>query len=205
MEEFFTGFWTTLATVFLSEIGDKSFIILAMLCQKEKTSAVIVGNQIGLTPLIILAAYAGKLATLLPVFYINAASSFSFFVFSLISFCDAFKNLNKMEEELKDSEKLEPLINDRTWVRTVGMISVIVFFSEWGDMSQFTTISLALIFSTESVIFGASLAMFLSAIIALFVGKTFGKYIKASYANFFSGCLFMGFSLYAGYLTLNDL
>lgn len=208
MDEFFKGVGTTFVTVFLSEIGDKTFFLLAALAQKQAITGILLGYQLGLTPLIIFAAYVGKLATYLPSIYVNILACLCFLIFSFITFYETITEncIGKSNKESYDDAELEePFTNNLNWAKTVLKTCVLIFLAEWGDMSQFAMVSLSLLFTTESVIVGASLGMFSCALIAVLIGRTIGKCIPQLYKGLFSATLFLGIAMYTGYLVYNEI
>ena len=99
MENFLKGLASSFAVVFTSEIGDKTFIFIAVFSQKHSISAVLLGTQLGLAPLIVLAAYVGKAATFLPKFYLDIISFVLFFILSLLAFKECYHEYKKNSED----------------------------------------------------------------------------------------------------------
>ena len=115
MEKFIQGSFASFTTVFISEIGDRTFMILTVLAQKQSISAIILGNQIAMTPLIIIAAILGKVASFIPSFYLNLISCVCFLVFAGFAFKESYSEYKKTNESDSDSdEKIEPLLDKIT-------------------------------------------------------------------------------------------
>ncbi|OMJ94312.1 hypothetical protein SteCoe_2510 [Stentor coeruleus] len=209
MESFLKGAGSSFLAIFISEIGDRTFIILAILAQKQSLSAIVLGNQIALTPLIIISAYLGNAVTLLPTFYLNLIATLAFLVFSFVSFYEAYKESSKnndsdSSDSENEQEKLEPLLLQAGWWKVLIKTTLLIFMAELGDVSQFATLSLSMLFSPEAVIIGASLAMLLCGLLAVGLGRVIGKYVNEMWTNLFTGCLFLGFGIYSFAVMISE-
>ena len=106
MNSFIKGICTSFSIVFISELGDKTFFIIAGMCQKNSVSAILLGNQLAMTPLIILSAYVGKAATLLPRIYLDLVSFLSFFVLALWAYKESYHEYKKNKRKLNKPKNI---------------------------------------------------------------------------------------------------
>ena len=72
-------------------------------------------------------------------------------------------------------------------------------------MSQFSIVTLATLFSAESVILGAFLGFLICGTVAIIVGKAIGKYISELMTSIITGLLCLGFSGYSLSLVISKL
>ena len=136
MENFFTGIGSSFVAVFLSEIGDKTFVVIALLSQKQSITAILLGYLSALMPLIVLAAYIGKAATFMPQIYLNCLSSACFLIFSILSFINTLKEYKKSKSKDKendsdeDESKLVPLLQSLSWFKAFTKTCALIFIAE---------------------------------------------------------------------------
>lgn len=178
-------------TVFISEVGDKTFISTAMLAMKYSKSAVFCGNIISMTSMMFLASCIGYTAMV----YINpeivrTLSILVFFYFAYEGFSEAFSNS-------KDSDLLDTRISTYKWTSILWQTLVLVFFAEWGDKSQIGIIALSATHSIAYVLIGAFFAIFLCALMAVLSGHLCSGYLSESLLSCFSGIIFLAFGLFS--------
>ncbi|CAG9310447.1 unnamed protein product [Blepharisma stoltei] len=178
--------------IFLSEIGDRTFFILIVLSMTYSPSAVLVGNQVIMTVMIIISAYIGYAAQLLiDQIYITIISSALFFIFAGLSFYEAFK---KDDDSDSDSEDLhENLISSPNWFKTFWKTIVLAFFAEWGDISQLSIITISAVTDPIFTIIGAFFGIGLCSVCSVLIGKLTNKYMPEKYMKILAGIVFMIF------------
>lgn len=76
---------------------------------------------------------------------------------------------------------------------------MLTFLGEWGDKSQFSTITMAAAGDSFYVFLGASSALFLSTLSAVLAGQLISKHISESKMNLAGGILFLLFGLLTTY------
>jgi Ca2+/H+ antiporter, TMEM165/GDT1 family len=212
MENFFKGALASFTSMFISETGDKTFMIIAVMAQKQPISAILLGNQLAMTPLIALGAYIGFfISYLIPMLYTHIFSAICFLVVSGLAYRESYHEYKKSKklavgsDSDSDDEKTHGLLGQLTWFKTFTKTIVLTFLAEWGDTSQLSLIPISALFSSESVIFGASLGMLASSIIAVVIGKIIGNYISEIYTSLIAGTLFLVFFGYNVYLAILEV
>lgn len=178
-------------TVFISEVGDKTFISTAMLAMKYSKSAVFCGNIISMTSMMFLASCIGYTVMIyISPEIIKMFSILVFFYFAYEGFSEAFSNS-------KDEDLLDAKLTTYKWTSIMWQTAVLVFFAEWGDKSQIGIIALSATHSVVYVLIGAFLAIFLCAVMAIVSGHLCSGYLSESLMSSFSGIIFLSFGLFS--------
>ncbi|CAG9328316.1 unnamed protein product [Blepharisma stoltei] len=199
--------------VFLAEIGDRTFFIIAVMAMKNSRSAVFLGNQVTESVIAIIAAFIGAAAVkLIDPLYIQIASCVMFLVYAILSFYEAYHG-----EGDSDSEKKDPLLeesgageqaNDQlltespqrmSWMKVFWKTAIMVFLAEWGDKSNTTIISLSALSDPILVAIGAIIGFAAIGLIGVLVGKLIEKYISEKTVKIAAGVLFL---IFAGFALL---
>ncbi|CAG9329471.1 unnamed protein product [Blepharisma stoltei] len=195
---------SSFAAVFLAEIGDRTFFIIAILAMKNSRSAVFFGNQLTESVIAIIAAFIGAAAVkLIDPLYIQIASCVMFLVYAILSFYEAYHG----ESEMVD-EKNDPLLADSeqrmSWMKVFWKTAVMVFFAEWGDKSNTTIISLSALSDPVLVMIGAIIGFACIGLIGVLVGKLIEKYISEKTVKIAAGVLFLVFAALALLMIFYD-
>lgn len=219
--EMFRGLGASFALIFLSEIGDKTFFIAALLALSYNKAAVFIGSMIALAGMSATSVAIGSAIMTMP----GALSS------PFIRRCGevaaagilllfGFKNLYRyrpnskeaedsiMDEEMKDAMKTIQESKDddegisRTNVPTIEMKMILkhvfkamslIFLAECGDRSMLATVALATSYSPMGVMFGATAGHAVATGLAVIGGAIMGKYINEKMVTISSGILFIIF------------
>lgn len=200
---------STFFIIMVAETGDNTFMIIASLSAKYSFSAILLGNQLAMTPLIIFATYLGSTLTYLPIMYVHMISVILFSIFCGLAFKECYKEYRKSQKIKLDDDNSSTasemfLPNELTWARTVLKSTILIFLGEFGDVSQLSMIPLSMTYSKESVIIGALFAMFISAILAISIGKIVAKFISETITSGITGLIFFGFATYNLVLLIQD-
>jgi len=200
---------SSFVTILVSELGDKTFFLCAMLAMKYSRAAVFTGNLIGMSFMLVLAASIGHAAMMfINPLYVKLASILVFSLFAATSFVEGLKKEEEEEKELENKEDgeaedaeeeketdsdelLEPLSTCRVIWKTIALISL----AEWGDKSQISIVTLAAISNAFYVAIGAVLGIALCSFLAVMMGSILSKYISEKKMSVIAGVVFAIFAI----------
>jgi putative Ca2+/H+ antiporter (TMEM165/GDT1 family) len=202
---FLEGFTAGLLLITLSEIGDKTFFIGAILAMRHPRRWVFVGVTSALAAMTLLSVWIGQIATLLPPHYVQWVAIALFFGFGLKLLYDASQMSGK--ESLNDEceEALETVQQREQGITRWSMRAVLIeaftltFVAEWGDRTQLATITLASANNPYGVLVGAILGHAICAAIAVTCGKLIAGRISERLLTALGGILFIGFGMLAAF------
>lgn len=111
---FLHGFISSLSLIIVSELGDKTFFIAAILAMKNSRTVVFVASMLALGIMTILASALGVAANIIPKSYIHYASVILFILFGLkmlkegydMSSDEAQEEINAVESSLEKREHI---------------------------------------------------------------------------------------------------
>ena len=198
-----TAFTAGLLLITVSELGDKTFFIAVVLSMRHSRRLVFIGAIAALAAMTILSVLVGKAASLLPQHYINYAEIALFIGFGLKllydaslmpadSGCDEAKEamLTVDQAEAKLGRKITPLA-------LLAQTFLMTFMAEWGDRTQFATITLAAGNNPIGVTAGAILGHGICAAIAVLGGRLIAQHISERTITALGGLLFLIFAAVA--------
>ncbi|KAL0272965.1 UNVERIFIED_CONTAM: hypothetical protein PYX00_005753 [Menopon gallinae] len=168
---FFHGFVASFSVIIVSELGDKTFFIAAIMAMRHPRLTVFVGAISALALMTILSVGFGWLTTYIPRIYTYYISTALFAIFGLKMLRDGYymspnEGKEELEEVQSDLRKREDEYEKNTILtedletggtrkprsrfsalniisRTFLQAFSLTFLAEWGDRSQLTTIILA--------------------------------------------------------------
>jgi putative Ca2+/H+ antiporter (TMEM165/GDT1 family) len=161
----FTAAAATFAVVLPAELPDKTILACLILSSRYRPSFVFGGAATAFLAQVIIAVAAGGALSLLPHHVIEACAAGVFVVGAVL--------LWRMQGEKQDEEDDD---SGRDGARSgfwpvFGTAFAVVFLAEFGDLTQFLTVSLAARFHDPvSVGIGATLGLWVAAGIAVTVG-----------------------------------
>ncbi|KAI8890020.1 UPF0016-domain-containing protein [Backusella circina FSU 941] len=215
--------------IIVSEIGDKTFLIAAIMAMKHPRLLVFTGAFSSLVVMSILSAFLGHVVpNLIPKQYTDACASLLFFCFGLRMIYEAYhlkdednNELHEVEDELKsDDEEEEGLKLDQmetagtaTKKKKNGFINlmqlvfspvfvqtfVLTFLGEWGDRSQISTIALAAANNVYYVTMGVIIGHALCTSVAVLGGRMLASKISVRTVTFAGAILFLIFGVIYGF------
>lgn len=209
-----TGFTAAFTLIFVSEIGDKTFFIAALLAMQYKKGLVLLGSMGALALMSILSVIIGRIfqsvpaqfQTTLPIGEYAAVTLLLFF--GLKSIKDAWElPANDSKDEDKDGSELgefteaEELVKEKVSKRMSNPLEILwksfslVFFAEWGDRSMLATIALGAAQSPWGVASGAIMGHLVATSIAVLGGAFLAKYISEKLVGYLGGVLFLLFAV----------
>jgi len=209
-----SGFTAAFALIFVSELGDKTFFIAALLAMRLGRFRVLMGATAALGTMTVISVAIGRafqrlpssLATTLPVGEYAAVAMLVFF--GLKTLRDALEipeSGSTPEEHGELAEATEVVCKSSTssGARKVSpalaaLIETftLIFIAEWGDRSMLATIALGAAQNPIGVTFGATLGHFTATMIAVVGGSLLSKKISERTVGIVGGCLFLVFALF---------
>jgi Ca2+/H+ antiporter, TMEM165/GDT1 family len=202
---FLTGFTKSLVAITLFELGDKTFLIGAILASKHPRRWVFVGAMIALVAMTLISVMFGQAAMLLPQRWVKIAEITLFAAFGLKLLYDAWKmpvqapSCGEMDEAEAAVAEAEAKLKRSGPVAIAIEACSLVFVAEWGDRTQFTTIALAADYSALSVMIGGTLGHAICAVLAVVCGRWVCGWISERMLTALGGGLFLIFAAIAGY------
>ncbi|OQR67806.1 transmembrane protein-like [Tropilaelaps mercedesae] len=211
---FWQGFLSALSVVLVSEIGDKTFFIAAIMSMRHQATVVFAGALSALIVMTILSGLMGSLSRLVPREYMHYASIVLFIVFGLKMLYDAWRmsdneakeSFKEVEQQLNDKE-IDTSVNSEISMsrsmqtRTCAVMSrvfwqalVMTFIAEWGDRSQLSTILLATREDVWAVNTGAIAGHSMCTLLAVAAGSIVAKRVSVKTLTFVGGVVFLLFA-----------
>lgn len=196
-----SAFTAGLLLITISELGDKTFFIAAILATRHPRRLVFAGAIAALSLMTVLSVLFGQVATLLPPVYVQWAEAILFLGFGIKLLLDARKmsnqpNVEEQEEALSAVKAADEKLAKRySWPAIVAEAFGLTFIAEWGDRTQFTTIALAAANHPVGVTLGAILGHAICAAIAVACGKLICGRLSERTITLIGGSLFLVFGL----------
>jgi putative Ca2+/H+ antiporter (TMEM165/GDT1 family) len=198
-----TGFTAALLLITVSELGDKTFFIAAILAMRHSRRLVLIGAIAALAAMTIISVVAGQAISFLPKLYIHDAEIVLFIGFGIKLLYDASRMPASSDSEVVDEAKeaVEQAEKQRNKQKTPLSIVleafVLIFMGELGDRTQFATIALAASNNAFGVTVGAILGHSICAVIAVSCGRLIAGRISERQLTLIGGCLFIVFGVVA--------
>eukprot|EP00210_Caulerpa_lentillifera_P001773 g1703.t1 len=212
-----SGFVASLSLIFLSEIGDKTFFICAILAMRLGRWISLIGTTAALATMTVLSVGIGvafnavpdAMKTSIPLGkYLSVALLFFFGIRSLLNgggqsseeqdeLLDAEETVEQAAQsgQVGDEQEGEQGLDLKGRLRSVFMVSALIFVAEWGDRSMLTTIALGASQNPFGVALGGIVGHFLAAIIAVLGGSLISNFISEKSVSLISGVLFVIFAI----------
>ncbi|GMI64275.1 CHLOROPLAST MANGANESE TRANSPORTER1, BIVALENT CATION TRANSPORTER 2 [Hibiscus trionum] len=209
-----SGFTAAFTLIFVSEIGDKTFFIAALLAMQYEKGLVLLGSMGALSLMTVLSVVIGRIfqsvpsqfQTTLPIGEYAAIALLVFF--GLKSIKDAWdlppavaKKGAERGPELDEFVEAEELVKEQASKKLSNPFEIIwksfslVFFAEWGDRSMLATIALGAAQSPWGVASGAIAGHLLATSIAIVGGALLANYISEKLVGYLGGALFLIFAV----------
>jgi Ca2+/H+ antiporter, TMEM165/GDT1 family len=206
--QMFESFTKGLLLIGVSELGDKTFFITAILAMRHPRRWVLTGAIAALAVMTIISVVMGQAVSQFPKVYVQGAEVILFIVFGLKLLYDATQmahrpNLEEQKEAAEAVEKAESKLSMDlshhwgTWV-IVGEAFSLIFLAEWGDRTQFATIALAAANNPIGITLGAIVGHAICAAIAVMCGRFVCGRISERTITTLGGALFLIFAAVAG-------
>ncbi|MEO1445065.1 MAG: TMEM165/GDT1 family protein [Cyanobacteria bacterium J06635_11] len=199
-----TAFTASLLLITVSELGDKTFFIAAILAMRHRRRWVFVGAVAALALMTILSVLIGQAATLLPQSVVKWAEIFLFTLFGIKLLYEAsqMSAVAKGTEEAEAAETVAKAEQTRhqkeaTPLAIISEAFGLTFVAEWGDRTQIATIALAAANPALGVVSGAVLGHAICAAIATNCGRWLCGRLSERTLTALGGSLFLLFALFA--------
>ncbi|PRQ41540.1 putative Gdt1 family protein [Rosa chinensis] len=203
----FDAFVASFSMILVSEIGDETFIIAALMAMRHPKSIVLSGALSALVVMTILSTGLGRIVpNLISRKHTNSAATVLYLFFGLRLLYIAWRSDPKgsQKKEIEEvEEKLESGQGKTTFRRFFSRFCtpiflesfVLTFLAEWGDRSQIATIALATHKNAVGVAVGATLGHTICTSVAVVGGSMLASKISQRTVATVGGLLFLGFSL----------
>jgi putative Ca2+/H+ antiporter (TMEM165/GDT1 family) len=196
-----TGFTAGLLLITLSELGDKTFFIGAILSMRYPRRWVFLGVILALAGMTVLSVGLGQVAALLPQRYVKGIAIALFFGFGFKLLYDASRTAPNEDCCDEEAEALAA-VNSCQGLQHPSMSRVVffealalTFAAEWGDRTQIATMTLATTNHPLGVIAGATLGHAICAAIAITIGGLIAGRISERLLTALGGGLFILFGI----------
>jgi len=196
-----SGVFVAFSLVFVSEIGDRTFFIAALLAMKIRRQVVLLGAMSALALMTVISVVIGSvlgsvpsfIETQLPVGGLLAGALLT--VFGVQSLAQAWRARDGAEYA-EAEETLEEAAGGGAggvYSKFLRVFSLI-FMAEWGDRSMFAVIALAAAQNPVGVTVGACSGHLVATSIAVMGGAVMAKYLSERVVSGVGGVLFLGFA-----------
>jgi len=224
---FFHGFVATFSVIVVSELGDKTFFIAAIMAMKHPRWTVFIGAMSALGVMHVMSAFFGYAITVIPRVYTYYLSSFLFAVFGIkmlregwkMSPNEAQEEFDEVQEDLRKKEaenesSASSLETGQSTRQNTNMLYKVIsriflqaftltFLAEWGDRSQLATIVLAARENISAVVIAGILGHALCTGLAVIGGRMIAQRISVRTVTIIGGFVFIAFALTALFLDPN--
>lgn len=227
---FVHAFIASLSVILVSELGDKTFFIAAIMAMQHSRIIVFLGAISALALMTILSAVFGLAATFIPHIYTFYISTALFVFFGLKMLWEGYHmtakdTKNELEEVQSDIRRREielrstTLSQDTESTRTTEVVMrssrfitwriilqafTMTFLAEWGDRSQLTTIVLAAREDIYGIMVGGCLGHAICTGIAVIGGRLIAQKISVKHVTLIGGVVFLIFAIVSLIMGPND-
>lgn len=223
-DDFIHGFLAALSVIIVSELGDKTFFIAAIMAMKNPRLIVFAGAITSLALMHVMASFFGSATTIFPRIFTFYLSSLLFAVFGIKMIYESYhmsanegqEEFEEVNEELRKREDKESRGdlesgNYRSEVTAMSQMSKIFIQSftmttlaEWGDRSQLATVILAAREDVYGVCVGGILGHALCTGLAVIGGRIIATRISVKTVTLIGGIVFILFALSALVMSPED-
>ncbi|KAG8470368.1 hypothetical protein KFE25_008789 [Diacronema lutheri] len=210
----------------VTELGDKTFFIAAILAMRNSRLAIYSGAMGALIVMTLLAVCLGHVAPLLlPKVYTHYAAAALFLFFGVRLLRDGWgMDANHVSDELEEveaelgtegSEVLEPLHGgERRAQPAAGLFGLpaafvqsftLTFLAEWGDRSQIATLALAASKDSFGTTVGSIAGHAICTGLAVVGGRILASSISERTVHLVGGVVFLGFAIAAFLMGPEDM
>ncbi|PQQ14826.1 GDT1-like protein 3 [Prunus yedoensis var. nudiflora] len=210
----FDAFIASLSMILVSEIGDETFIIAALMAMRHPRSIVLSGALTALVIMTVLSTGLGRIVpNLISRKHTNSAATVLYLFFGLRLLYIAWRSDPKssQKKEMEEvEEKLESGQGKTTFRRFFSRFCtpiflesfILTFLAEWGDRSQIATIALATHKNALGVAVGATLGHTICTSVAVVGGSMLASKISQRTVATVGGLLFLCFSISSYFILL---
>ena len=208
-QAFYPSLVQSFLVIFLSEIADKTFILVLIYSLKLHWLPLIITSMLAMAFMNILAIVGGyAIILLVPKWLIDWIGFACFLSFGIFSIYEGIKMESvslheEYQEEKEEHEKNEQLLPNEEqnkdkeksmWVLCAELFGLLCV-SELGDRSEISTVTIAAVYHLYAVLIGTMLAYFVCIIIATFLGLFIGKFLTEKMMTTIGGIVFICFAI----------
>jgi putative Ca2+/H+ antiporter (TMEM165/GDT1 family) len=225
---FYHAFFASLSVIIVSELGDKTWFIAAIMAMRHSRLTVFLGAMSALALMTVLSACLGWATQIIPrklTYYVSTAL-FALFGLKMLmegwkmspneaqeEYDEAQAEVQKKEMQMQGEADIElggngstPIANSRRAIfRFVSRIFLeaftLTFLAEWGDRSQLTTIILAAREDVVGVSLGGFVGHSICTGIAVLGGRLVAQQISVRTVTLVGGVVFIVFALSAFFVN----
>jgi putative Ca2+/H+ antiporter (TMEM165/GDT1 family) len=211
-QAFYPSLVQSFLVIFLSEIADRTFILVLIYSLKLHWLPLILTSMLAMSFMNLLAIVAGYTVILLiprgVIDWIGFACFLGFGIFSVYEGIKMESKLlqeeyeeekNEHEKQLTENNEIEIGENkeksEKSMLRLCGELFGFLCLSELGDKSQISTVTIAAVYNLYAVLIGTMIAYFACIIIATFLGVVIGKFLTEKMMTIIGGVLFICFAI----------
>lgn len=227
---FIHAFVAAISVIIVSELGDKTFFIAAIMAMRYNRLTVLAGAMLALGLMTCLSVLFGYATTVIPRVYTYYVSTALFAIFGLRMLREGLKmspdegqeELEEVQAEIKRKDEeyqRSKLLNGpgdvemggstssgpRKWQHFISPIFLqaftLTFLAEWGDRSQLTTIVLAAREDPFGVAVGGTIGHSLCTGLAVIGGRMIAQKISVRTVTIIGGIVFLVFALSALFIS----
>ncbi|KAL9682011.1 hypothetical protein QQ045_013804 [Rhodiola kirilowii] len=203
----FDALFASFSMILVTEIGDETFIIAALMAMRHPKAIVLSGALCALIVMTVLSTALGRIVpNLISRKHTNSAATILYAFFGLRLLYIAWRSDPKgsQKKEIEEvEEKLESNQGKTVYRRFLSRFLtpiflesfILTFLAEWGDRSQIATIALATHKNAIGVAIGATIGHTLCTSLAVVGGSILASKISQRTVATVGGLLFMCFSL----------
>ncbi|XP_006868138.1 PREDICTED: transmembrane protein 165 [Chrysochloris asiatica] len=227
---FIHAFVAAISVIIVSELGDKTFFIAAIMAMRYNRLTVLAGAMLALGLMTCLSVLFGYATTVIPRVYTYYVSTALFAIFGIRMLREGLKmspdegqeeleevqaEIKKKDEELQRTKLLNgpgdvetgtnTTIPQKKWLHFISPIFVqaltLTFLAEWGDRSQLTTIVLAAREDPYGVAVGGTVGHCLCTGLAVIGGRMVAQKISVRTVTIIGGIVFLAFAFSALFIS----
>ncbi|KAM7280532.1 hypothetical protein ACFE04_007666 [Oxalis oulophora] len=190
------AFFASFSMILISEIGDETFIIAALMAMRHPKATVLSGALTALVVMTVLSTGLGRIVpNLISRKHTNSAATVLYLFFGLRLLYIAWRSTDSKSSQKKEMEEVEEKLESgqgktasrRFFSRFCTPIFlesfVLTFLAEWGDRSQIATIALATHKNAVGVAIGATIGHTICTSIAVIGGSMLASKISQRTAD----------------------
>ena len=204
------GFTAAFGLIFVSEIGDKTFFIAALLAMRRGRAVVLAGAVAALALMTGISVALGRLFTRLPDSFSSSLPLGEYCAVALLLFfgiktlkdalaiepaAEGSKGDDEMEEAAAVVSKADAEASARGILGGFVQTFSLIFVAEWGDRSMLATIALGAAQNPVGVFAGAVMGHALATLIAVVGGSLMAERISERTVGITGGTLFLLFAV----------
>ncbi|XP_037627210.1 transmembrane protein 165 [Sebastes umbrosus] len=223
---FIHAFVASISVIIVSELGDKTFFIAAIMAMRYNRLTVLTGAMLALGLMTCLSVLFGYATTIIPRIYTYYVSTALFAIFGVRMLREGLRmspdegqeeleevqaEIKKKDEELQRSKLVNGAADVEAgsgttmpqgkWHSFISPIFIqaltLTFLAEWGDRSQLTTIILAAREDPFGVAVGGTLGHCMCTGLAVIGGRMIAQKISVRTVTIIGGIVFLAFAFSA--------